>query len=114
MSRWSVVTTAWIILAAVAPAAGAHLVESRGAASCETWLKQRPNNAKLHESWLLGFLSGVSQEADIHFPKVMDNAALFKWMDDYCRQNPRQTIQMGGYMLMGKLRSTLPPDPKAK
>ena len=113
MNRSSVVIAALAILAAVAPAR-AHLVETRGAASCETWLKERPNNAKLHESWLLGFLSGVSQEADIHFPKVMDNAALFKWMDDYCRQNPRQSIQMGGYMLMGKLRSTLPPDPNAR
>jgi hypothetical protein len=113
MNRSSVVIAALAMQAAVAPA-NAHLVETRGAASCETWLKERPNNAKLHESWLLGFLSGVSQEADIHFPKVMDNAALFKWMDDYCRQNPRQTIQMGGFMLMGKLRSTLPPDPIAK
>jgi hypothetical protein len=113
MNRSSVVIAALAMLAAVAPAS-AHLVETRGAASCETWLKERPNNAKLHESWLLGFLSGVSQEADIHFPKAMDNAALFKWMDDYCRQNPRQTIQLGGFMLMGKLRSTLPPDPNAK
>jgi hypothetical protein len=113
MNRSSVVIAALAMLAAVAPAS-AHLVETRGAASCETWLKERPNNAKLHESWLLGFLSGISQEADTHFPKAMDNAALFKWMDDYCRQNPRQTIQLGGFMLMGKLRSTLPPDPNAK
>jgi hypothetical protein len=114
MNRSSILIGAWVTLAAIAPAANGHLVESRGAASCETWLRERPNNAKLHESWLLGFLSGVSQEADINFPKGMDNAALFKWMDDYCRQNPRQTIQLGGYMLIGKLRSSLPADPKAK
>jgi len=113
MNRSSVAIAALVVLAAVVPAS-AHVVESRGAASCETWLKERPNNAKLHESWLLGFMSGVSQEADIHFPKAMDNAALFKWMDDYCRKNPRQTIQLGGYMLMGKLRSALPADPNAK
>ena len=114
MCRSSLLLAACIIAGVSVPIAHAHLVETRGAASCETWLKERPNNAKLHESWLLGFMSGVSQEADIHFPKAMDNAALFKWMDDYCRKNPRQTIQLGGYMLMGKLRSSLPADPNAK
>lgn len=114
MTHSSTLIAALVVLAGIAPAASGHLVETRGAASCETWLKQRPNNAKLEESWLLGFLSGVSQEADIHFPKSMDTPALFKWMDDYCKKNPRQTIQMGGFMLMGKLRAELPADPNAK
>jgi hypothetical protein len=112
MNRSSAVIFALAMLAV--GQASAHLVESRGAASCETWLKARPSNASLHESWLLGFMSGVSQETDIDFPKGMDNVALFEWMDDHCRKNPRQTIALGGYMLMGKLRSTLPADPKAK
>jgi len=96
------------ILLAMPSLADAHLVASRGAVTCETWTKQRPQNAKTAEAWLLGYLSGLAQEADHDFPKVMDDAALFRAMDDYCRQNPRQTIALGGFMLMGKLRTDLP------
>ena len=106
MSRSSILIAVFAALT-VMPAQ-AHLVESRGAASCETWSKQRPRNAKLLESWLLGYLSGLAQEADHHFPKSMDDAALFRWMDDYCRQNPKQMIALGGFMLMGKLRAENP------
>ena len=108
MTRSIVLIMVFAVLAlALTPAAQGHLVESRGGASCETWSKQRPHNAKVLESWLLGYLSGLAQEADHDFPKVMDEAALFRAMDDYCRQNPRQTIALGGFMLMGKLRTDL-------
>ena len=60
-----------------------------------------------------GLPVGVSQEADIDFPKGMDNAALFKWIGRLLPAEPR-TIALGGHKLMGTLRSTLPADPKAK
>jgi hypothetical protein len=76
--------------------------------SCETWSKQRPRNAKAAEAWLLGYLSGLAQERDADFPKGMDDAALFRWMDDYCRRNPAHTTALAGFMPMSKLRSMEP------
>jgi hypothetical protein len=107
MTRCCILVAAFAMLA-LAPAAQGHIVESRGGANCETWSKQRPRNAKVLESWLLGYLSGLAQERDHDFPKGMDDAELFRWMDDYCRQNPRQTIALGGFKLMSKLRAESP------
>lgn len=76
--------------------------------SRETWTKLRPHNATTAEAWLLGYLSGLAQEANNDFPKSMDDAALFRWMDAYCRQNPTQTIALGGYILKDKLRAGRP------
>lgn len=105
----SIVTTALVAVLLVAPSfAQAHIVASRGAVTCETWTKQRPGNAKAAEAWLLGYLSGLAQERDRDLPNVMDDGALFRWMDDFCRSHPRYTTAEAGVKLMSKLRSMEP------
>lgn len=91
--------------AMAASSVSAHLVETRGGVTCAAWAQQRPKASKLQETWLLGYLSEMAQEADIDLPKAVDNEAIFGWMDDYCRQNPKQPVVLGGYMLFGKLRT---------
>lgn len=105
MKRKFVLSTALISVMAATSSASAHIVETRGGAACATWAQQRPKNSKLLETWLLGYLSGMAQQADIDVPKAVDNDAIFRWMDDYCRRNPQQRIVMGGYLLFGKLRT---------
>jgi hypothetical protein len=89
---------------AVSPAF-AHLVQIRGGVTCSEWTQQRVKNSKLLETWLLGYLSGMAQEADIGLPAAVEDDAIFRWMDAYCKQNPKQGINLGGFMLFGKLRS---------
>jgi hypothetical protein len=47
----------------------------------------------------------MAQGADIDLPKAAEDDAIFRWMDDYCKQNPKQGVALGGIMLFGKLRS---------
>ena len=84
------------------------MVTSRGAVTCEAWLAQRPRNSKVAEAWLLGYLSGLTQERDRDLPNVMDDEALFRWVDDYCRSHPRANSAVAGVKLMSKLRSLEP------
>lgn len=105
MARSFVTAALLAVLLLAPPLAGAHIVASRGAVSCETWTKQRPRNAKAAEAWLLGYLSGLAQERDRDLPNVMDDEALFRWMDDFCRTHPRYTTAEAGVKLMSKLRS---------
>jgi len=94
----------------IAPSlAEADMVASRGAITCETWLAQRPRNSKAAEAWLLGYLSGLAQERDRDLPDIMDDEALFRWVDDYCRSHPKATSAVAGVQLMSKLRSIASP-----
>ena len=92
-------------LLVVSSLAESHMVVSRGATTCETWLAQRPRNSKAAEAWLLGYLSGLAQERDRDLPNVMDDEAMFRWADDYCRSHPKATAAVVGVQLMSKLRS---------
>src|SRR5512138_1327769 len=96
------------VLLVVPSLAEAHMVASRGAITCETWLAQRPRNSKAVEAWLLGYLSGLAQERDRDLPDVMDDEAMFRWADDYCRSHPKATAAVVGVQLMIKLRSLEP------
>lgn len=78
-----------------APVASAHIVDTRGSSTCEAWTKQRPKQSKLLEAWMLGFMSGQAQIADIDIPKGVTSGAIFVWMDKYCNKNPRQGLGDG-------------------
>ena len=88
-----------------ASSAVAHLVDTRGGVTCAMWMQQRPKNSQLLEAWLLGYMSGLAQEADIHLPKAVDNDEMFRWMDDYCKKNPKKIVTLGGFIMFNKLRA---------
>lgn len=88
-----------------ASVASAHIVDTRGSSTCEAWTKQRPKQSKLLEAWMLGFVSGQAQIADIDIPKGITSDAIFVWMDKYCKKNPRQGLAMGGYMLFSEIQT---------
>jgi hypothetical protein len=102
MMMLGAVLVAWF--AATSPAS-AHLVQIRGGVTCAAWNQQRPKNSRLLETWLLGYLSGMAQEADKGLPAAVEDDEIFRWMDAYCKENAKQGVNLGGYMLFGKWRS---------
>ena len=87
-----------ILLSAVCEA-----VTIRGSRSCGTWIEDRqkhgPSSIAI-ESWLVGYLSGLSQAFDKEFWQArgknsLSNASLFLWLDNYCRANPLKPIEDG-------------------
>lgn len=103
MNRKATLVAALAFMIAASSDVSAHYVQIRGGGSCAKWAKQRPKQAQLLETWLLGYLSGMVQQLDIHFPKGVSNDAVFLWMVNYCKQNPKDGLQAGGFRIVGKL-----------
>ena len=80
-------------------------VSVRGAPSCGTWVKNRPNHdwsSLVDQSWLLGYLSGVAVAGNQDFLHT-DNDSLFLWIDNYCQGNPLDHLFDAGDALAKEL-----------
>jgi len=86
-----------------------------GTRDCGQWMKRTDSVAtKSHnESWLVGFMSGLStmywigvEKNNKHDPLEKVNSAeqLFLWMDNYCNKNPLNRVSQGGLALFMELR----------
>ena len=81
-------------------------VEARQAPSCGEWIVHREKSDTLalgNASWLLGYLSGLAIGSGKDFLSGTDNATIYKWMDNYCRNNPLRYLNNGGNALAAEL-----------
>ena len=93
-----------MLIFASLPLAGA--VSVRGDPSCGNWTEARAEKSVgslANEFWLLGFLSALAMETQRDFISGTDNASLFLWMDNYCKENPLTYLSDGGYRLFREL-----------
>jgi hypothetical protein len=74
-----------------------------GLSSCRGWsnARQQPSAHLIHLSWVQGFVSGVASDGrelpEMNFFEVQ------QWIDDYCQQNPLDTIARAATALVGEL-----------
>jgi hypothetical protein len=92
-----------------------------GTRSCGEWLKSRADQNKSFEyqyqSWIDGFLSGVNlMGTDLPdvlgtYPatKPIDAVAFYAWIDNYCRQNPLNSLVTATAALRLELAKRLQP-----
>ena len=72
-----------------------------GLASCGSWTAGRAQDTSFsEEQWVLGFLSGVAATGSIAGAPELDPLAgirdlqgVWAWLDNFCRSNPRATIE---------------------
>jgi hypothetical protein len=87
------------------PDARAADIALRGAASCALWTKGRAqNDANYEKAWLTGYFSGLAIGFDTNFWGIrgkdeLDSEAVWKWMDDYCTANPKNSLIKGAEKL---------------
>jgi hypothetical protein len=70
-----------------------------GVVKCGDWVQERNNRsvaATAYEFWLLGYLSGISVVTGKKFLNGTNAASIELWMDNYCRNNPLESIGVGG------------------
>lgn len=58
-------------------------------------------------NWILGFLAGKAFESDTDLLASVDIPSISLWMDNYCRQNPLDSIVSGSIELEKELRMRL-------
>ncbi len=64
--------------------------------SCGSWVSHRraprPMLAQ-YEQWVLGFVSGIAvTQMSTDFLKGLDPAAVYGWLDNYCRAHPLEPL----------------------
>lgn len=89
---------------AAAPAEG--VVQARQAPSCGEWIAHREKSNTLalgDTAWLLGYLSGMAANSGRDHLAGTDNASIYRWMDNYCRNNPLRDVSGGAKALAAEL-----------
>ena len=89
---------------AAAPAEGG--AQARQAPSCGEWVAHREKSSTLalgDTAWLLGYLSGMAVNSTKDALSGTDNATLYRWMDNYCRNNPLRDVSSGARALAAEL-----------
>ena len=82
-----------------------------GTRSCSDWMKSRSTDKSLkltrlnNETWLLGYLSGLSSGSGKDALANTNNSSIFTWMDNYCQKNPMNNISDGGVYLFLELEN---------
>ena len=88
-----------------APQALAATINIRGGGNCEEWTEARTKGTDgFDRAWLLGYLSGLAsakktfdfwgdrQRSPDSQNSFLDNEKAFRWIDAYCRDNPRDRV----------------------
>ena len=75
------------------------------------WQRARQQNSAnyiLAKNWLLGFITGTGYVASLTNVCLKDATSerLIAWIDDYCRNNPREEIASAARMLFLELLQT--------
>lgn len=85
-------------------------IKGAGGSTCGAWLQYRSSNqysGELH--WIQGFISSYNQfvytgrNPNGIFGSA-DHNSIAAWMDNYCRQNPLETVYKGTLVLVEELK----------
>jgi len=83
-------------------------------ASCNAWTKSAGNKAirAYYDFWVRGFVSGHNYgnpALQVKDGALPGSDALFKYLDDYCRDNPTLSFTGGAIQLVEQLREPAEP-----
>jgi hypothetical protein len=91
---------------AIAAAAAAGDAPARLAPSCGEWIAHREKSSMLalgDTAWLRGYLAGMEVSSAKDYLAGIDNASIYRWMDNYCRSNPLRDVSSGAKSLAAEL-----------
>lgn len=93
MKKIASTLTAFILLAAIAM--NANAVTVKDAPSCAEW---NPNEVA-YKMWIEGFLSGIAMEKGDDFLARISLKSIVKWVNGYCKANPKGEVTVAGVQL---------------
>jgi len=114
----SIATIAALLLAAAAataaePAPPINTIFPADNASCAAWAKSAGNKLirQQYEMWARGFVSGHNYANPAQQVKVgafLGGDDLYKYFDQYCRDNPQHTVVAAAIQLVEQLAAPAP------
>jgi hypothetical protein len=100
---------------AASPAQGQQInIFSFEDASCNAWVKSSSNKMlrAQYEFWIRGFISGhnyASPSRQVEIGSFPGSEALYKYLDQYCHDNPSSSFIGGAIALVDQLRVKVSP-----
>jgi hypothetical protein len=99
--------------ATAAESPATYAVLGPGTISCATWAQQRRDDgypAVAAGDWVLGYATAFNEyvAAGGEATRGTDSAALFVWIDNYCRANPLDSLAMASRHLVDVLKGRQP------
>jgi len=82
------------------------LNEIRQPVGCGSWVQARERRTSYtvgYELWVMGFLSGTSYIENVAYLSNRDVPGLYLWVDNYCRQNPLESLSQATNALRQQL-----------
>jgi hypothetical protein len=103
-------SVALVFVLAITATQTADALDTIGLRQCAMWRDGRSGNAErwtqiAGEQWLAGYVSGLIRGSGTVVFETMDEDSLYRWMDSYCRANPRRTLQEGADRLYEELKA---------
>jgi hypothetical protein len=94
MNKIVLTFTALALLASVTMNANAT-VTVKDAPSCSEWNPNEPT----HIIWIEAFLSGIAIERNDNFLEKTSLKKIVKWVNNYCKANPKGEVTVAGVQL---------------
>lgn len=90
---------------------GDYAVEGAGVKSCVDYQLDRKKNGSMHYinlNWAKGFITGVNYihvetQGNSKLGAGLDQAALTRWLDNYCQTKPRASLSDASAALVNEL-----------
>lgn len=87
------------LISIILMSANANAVALRGMPSCGDWVKNKGTDNWLfrtHQSWLIGYLSGIASGTGADILNGVDNNSIELWVTNYCNANPLSELNHAG------------------
>jgi hypothetical protein len=104
-----------VSLAFQANASPKYSVLGQGTSTCGQWTEKRAHTegdwAFLQKAWVLGFISGYNfaktetTNLDSHISDAFRPEDIYSWVDNYCRNNPLDSLGAAARKLIEKLET---------
>lgn len=76
---------------------------SIGDRSCAEWIDNWAERKSFDANWIIGFMTGLSTASSKEFLNDIDDNSIMLWIDNYCRNNPLDSLSSGGLMMREEL-----------
>jgi len=88
----------------------AQTITVMGSRSCGQWAAVSGDptvERAVIKNWLTGFMSGLAMGQGKDILEQTDADSIYLWMDNYCRENPLNSLSNGGNTLYHELEARL-------
>lgn len=88
--KWYLI--AFAVASLICPSAMAAVnIYGPGGMTCAKYTQSPDSDKDDFKYWGLGYISGINSMKNLDIVRGKDQASMFQWVDNYCKNNPQST-----------------------